>query len=446
LLAAAAVLLLTGTQHAPTLFWAHRLDLLAFPIFLAGVVALLLGTRTLWRARAASVFALLTWPPAARIVLADPISGLTHGTARLVGTIAGHLGLAAASDHGRTLSLTNSGHTYVVHLTADARTTATLVAFVLVAACAVLVRRDPWTRALLFVGAGAAIAWVLRFVFVLLALEAGNAGRIEFMRVLLGPWLDALAVSLALLVMTVGLRARISRAVGRDIPWVRASSGRMPRAIAIFAAVAIVVAIGADTRIDRNDRLTDALGAPQLIGLSNAPTTPAGAALLSRRIVSPVPATAPADSRWTRLRYERSTDASQSVVDVIDAPTSASLDDGNLRAWYPVGWRTPVESNAVALTDGVEGNLLTFRDARGAWMAMTWLWPVDIDGHTRLERVVVMPNAESTDLSAIGSGSHWLAPRETGAVASSLRSLSIQITRAHLQHARVADGPPVVEG
>lgn len=446
LLAAAALLLLTGTQHAPALFWAHRVDLLAFPIFLAGVVALLLGTRTLWRARAASVFALLTWPPAARVVLAEPISRLTHGTARLIGTLAEHLGLADASNAGRTLTLTNAGHTYVVHLTADARTTATLVAFVLVGTCAVLVRRDPWLRALLFVVAGAATAWVMRVTFTLLALEGGNTGRIEFMRVLLGPWLDALAVSVSLLMMTIALRARISRTLGRDTPWVRASSGRMPRAIAIFASVAIVVAIGADTQIDRNDRLTTALGAPQLIGLSSAPTTPAGASLLSRRTVSPAPATAPADSSWTRLRYESSVDASQSVVDVIDAPTSTSLDDGNLRAWYPIGWRTPADSSGVRLADGVEGRLLTFHGARGVWMAMTWLWPVDINGHARLERVVVMPNAESTDLSALGTGSQWLAPQQVGPVGDSLRALSIQIARVHLAHARVSDGPPVVEG
>jgi hypothetical protein len=342
------------------------------------------------------------------------------------------------------LTFTSSGRAYTVHLLADARTTSTLVAFVLVATATVLVRRDPRRRALLFVGLGALAAWVVRTLLVLGGLGAGQIGGIALTRVLLGPWADAAAVGVALAVMSSSLRAPVARVAGRDVPWVRAATGRMPRVIAAFAAVAIVVAGVTDVQLDRNDRLTSPLGTPQLVALSSAPTAPTGAELVSRRIVSPVPATVPAHARWTRLRYRTAVDERQSIVDVIDAPSSTSLDDSNVRAWYPVGFRTRAQSTHLRLTDDVDARQLTFRGPRGTWLAITWLWPVAVDGHTRLERVVVMPGAEPTALSAGGNAAPWLGPQQVPAVTAALRRMSERLAQAHLERARIADGPPAV--
>ncbi len=44
------------------MFWVYRIDLLTLPIFVAGAVAVIFGTRVLWRQRLAVLFLFLAWP------------------------------------------------------------------------------------------------------------------------------------------------------------------------------------------------------------------------------------------------------------------------------------------------------------------------------------------------------------------------------------------------
>jgi len=55
-----------------------------------------------------------------------------------------------------------------------------------------------------------------------------------------------------------------------------------------------------------------------------------------------------------------------------------------------------------------------------------------------------MPDAEPTDLSAVGASSNWLDARQVPGLRAELRRLSTRIAQNHLSHARVPNPPSVV--
>lgn len=62
LLGLATTTVLFLPQSLSLFFWSWRLDMLALPLFLAGAVTLLCGSRTLWRYRLPLAFLFLAWP------------------------------------------------------------------------------------------------------------------------------------------------------------------------------------------------------------------------------------------------------------------------------------------------------------------------------------------------------------------------------------------------
>ena len=96
LVAALAVVVLLPRQLS-TLFWTYRIDVLALPLHAAGLVALLFGTRALWRLRSVIGLLAVAWP-APWLLLTDawaeraPSSGaLTVATALCFPVVAGVL-------------------------------------------------------------------------------------------------------------------------------------------------------------------------------------------------------------------------------------------------------------------------------------------------------------------------------------------------------------------
>ena len=66
--------------HLGDIYWVNRVDLLSLPIFVAGVVTLLFGTRVLWRQRAAVLYLFLAWPWPYTAILLGTLGGFTDIT------------------------------------------------------------------------------------------------------------------------------------------------------------------------------------------------------------------------------------------------------------------------------------------------------------------------------------------------------------------------------
>ncbi|TMK45908.1 MAG: exosortase/archaeosortase family protein, partial [Actinobacteria bacterium] len=77
-----------------TMFWVWRIDLLSFPLFAAGTVALVFGVRALWRMRAAIAFLLLAWPLPYTTVLDRWLAGFTNVTIAALRFLVGRIPLA----------------------------------------------------------------------------------------------------------------------------------------------------------------------------------------------------------------------------------------------------------------------------------------------------------------------------------------------------------------
>ena len=62
LLVGAVAFNVIGPVRLSTMFWLWRLDIVTLPLFTAGVIALLFGTRVMWRLRVPILFLILAWP------------------------------------------------------------------------------------------------------------------------------------------------------------------------------------------------------------------------------------------------------------------------------------------------------------------------------------------------------------------------------------------------
>ena len=60
------------------MFWVYRIDLFTLPFFVAGAVAIIFGTRVLWRQRLAILFLFLAWPYPYQKVLLGVLDAFTN--------------------------------------------------------------------------------------------------------------------------------------------------------------------------------------------------------------------------------------------------------------------------------------------------------------------------------------------------------------------------------
>ena len=73
-----ALLVLPG--RLGSLYWVWRLDLLTLPVFVAGVVCLLFGTRAVWHQKAPILFLLLAWPQPYVWIIEHALDGALSST------------------------------------------------------------------------------------------------------------------------------------------------------------------------------------------------------------------------------------------------------------------------------------------------------------------------------------------------------------------------------
>lgn len=90
LLGAAWFVLVVMPHRVPDRYWELRVDVLSFPLFVAGVVAILFGVRALWRWRASVLILVLCWPPLYDLIPGPWVRGDTglgpFAVERIVGT------------------------------------------------------------------------------------------------------------------------------------------------------------------------------------------------------------------------------------------------------------------------------------------------------------------------------------------------------------------------
>ena len=95
-MAAGAITLLLP-HHMSSTYWQWRVDLLAVPLFIAGLLAIVFGVRVLWRQRFPILYLLLALPALYTVVLNSVLLWYTNFTVTVLDGIVAHVAVAVVT-------------------------------------------------------------------------------------------------------------------------------------------------------------------------------------------------------------------------------------------------------------------------------------------------------------------------------------------------------------
>src|SRR5438445_3109590 len=268
-----------------TMFWVWRIDLLSFPLFAAGTVALVFGVRALWRMRAAIAFLLLAWPLPYTTVLDRWLAGFTNVTIAALRFLVGRIPVAqpVMGEDGSLFAVTHAGRQFVVSVASACSGANGMVGVILVGVAFIAVvegRRLP--KAIWLLG-GTAVLWLLNLGRVLLIFAVGQRwgehAAIDSFHPYIGLVVFNLGVALMILVMPAfGLHVR-GRERARSTMDAGVAAGRTERIrravrdgrVALVVITLAAASLGAaNSGLARYGLVASELGKPRLVGFSQS--------------------------------------------------------------------------------------------------------------------------------------------------------------------------------
>lgn len=402
--AAAVLLWLPGLMSAR--FWVLRLDLVALPLFAAGVVVLLFGTHALWRLRLPLAFLLLAWPVPWVRLLGPALDGMTAATAAVVRRAADAMALATplpGNDAGFRVG--EGVRAFDVTVASSCSGVNSALGFLLVggAFLAVLAGHRRGRIAWLLVGVG--VTLTANVIRILLLLAVGRSYGEDAALGLLHSSLGIATLGIALLVMGLlapvfGLRTR-RPAVTADWPVLLAAATRRQRVrLAAVGLVAVPLAI-ANSGFGAYSVLADAAGAPRLAAFTGAPVQLSGWRAEERESFKWARTYFGANSTWTRYAYTGSAGATI-WADAVLTSDGAAFDAYGVEACYRFHGYGVNAVDRVGLGAGLTATSLSYADPdRGGWVVVSWIWPVRTPGGDRWERVTLLRAGRAEDAAGL---------------------------------------------
>ncbi len=403
LVVAALVGLVLLPARMSVVYWLWRIDLLTMPLFVAGVVALLFGTRMLWRTKAAVLFLFLAWPVPARWLVSTFLDPLADITARIVGIVVGIVPIADKVPGDVTaFQIPYGAEGFRVQVASACSGANGLVGFLLVAGAIALALDGRRRRKFLWLVSGALLVLALNVVRILLIITVGRfAGQTASVDVL-HPIVGLLTFNVGVLVMVLqahrfGLYLRMSSGPSRT----RAVLAGVPRARRALVMLVPLALLGGffDHRLTDYDPIASSVGTPRLAGFARSATRPPGfeAQVVStfdngRRFFGQ-------DSVWLRYAFRGTgtPDLASDVAPLADVITTSNLQafsDFGLEACYQFHGYDMDGVRQVDLGNGVIGTVLRWSDPNNGlrWTTLYWIWAVRQGGQIRYERVVLLLN------------------------------------------------------
>jgi exosortase/archaeosortase family protein len=396
------VILRVSPSAGTPIGWQWRIDELARPFFAAGAVTLLLGLRTLWRARVVFVFLLLAWPPPWLWLLDHTLPTITGATRAALSVLPAAVVPAHQITGGDgSQFLVHHGTTgFILSVASACGGASGLTAWIVVgtALCAVLdgavVNKVAWLVA------GAALNWTLNVGRITLIFAAGHRYGEQAALAGLHPWLGYLALGVGSLAMW-GLLGRFGLRVpvrpprqARRLSYDRGAAA-VPRAYAaaIMLAVAALVMSAGVARLARSAPLATVDG--------EATVAPFAATDLPRGWTSSLPRSfgfaKPEfgdDSTWTRWFVTPPPGRDLTATIWLDDVTTSDL---NSLATYTVPACYGFHGEAfggvgtVQIGAGTPAELLSHREGGMQWLSLDWVWPVvDPTNSHRYERLTLL--------------------------------------------------------
>jgi exosortase/archaeosortase family protein len=405
LIATSLLVLVVLPAQMSTFFWLYRIDLLALPIFVAGAVVWLFGSRTLFRVFPAVLLLFVAWPVPFRLALARFLDGFTSLATSVVTHIVSVVPLASPLPNVEAgFRVPTPSGSFKVVVATECSGANGLLGFLLIAGVLMILANGSSRRKLAWLAAGSVVVWVFN-LFRILSIFA--VGRLWGERVAIDgfhPYVGLVTFSIATLIAVWfmpwfgigfggGRRSRadltdsIHRAVPR--PW--------------FAAAGLVVVAlvaGAFNSDLRNvNPVASALGAPRVIPFGRLSEPAPG---FDSQVVDHFDWAARFfgdDSDW--IRYQLSgpgtTTLGSDIPVTVDVVTTTQLElfnDFGVEACYRFHGYDVQGVEQVDLGRGQIGSMLSWHDPVSPirWTALYWYWPVagGTGSAQRYQRVVML--------------------------------------------------------
>jgi len=404
-----------------TQFWIWRIDLLTLPLFVAGVISLLFGVRTLWKYRFGVGFLFLAWPYPYTLALDRWLNSFTELTITSLDKVLEFIPLAAkVAGSDTNFQVLKNGHDVTMSVASACSGANGLLGFGLVASAFLLVLDGSKKRKATWLLVGGLLVWVLNLARIMVIFwAAGQWGE----RVAIDgfhPFIGLIVFNLAIVVMVFalkpfGLRIRTQSAKSSDphTATPRVSAPYRPRARMAMSCLAVVgVGVGVfNGQLRDYDRIADSLGSPRLASFETSQETPDGWSLQQVAEYPEYQRFFGDGSQWLRYRYTSTgvnADGSAPefvanvpiIADVIDTPDRAALDAYGIEQCYTFHGYEISGRQSVDLGEGLFGGMLTWTqtDTNYTYTTLYWHWPIKTGSGTRYERVTLVMNDQPTNV------------------------------------------------
>jgi exosortase/archaeosortase family protein len=425
LLMVAAAITVLLPHHLSSTYWQWRVDLLAVPVFVAGLLAVVFGVRVLWRQRLPVLYLLLALPALYTVVLNSALLWYTNFTVSVLDKIVAHVQVAAATGlPGDALfTVTHHGRSFVLQVVTACSGVDGLVGFLLIGLLFAAMVSGPLLRKSAWLLSGLPLLWAInlgRMLFIFwVGKEWGETIALDVFHPFIGLVTFSAGVTFwALSHKWLGLRIRgfssnPSPPAGGAPK--HANYARAAVAVPAIAAATIVVVIASvvvgigDNNLKAYNLIENAVGQPRLVSFLLTPArVPGWTSAFDQEFTNGEPEFGPT-SLWYRYLYRQTSNTApfrSSVpvfADVINAPGIAGFSAFTIQDCYTFhGWdeRGTVDEN---LGGGIVGQALSYDSTQyGDWSLVYWIWPVNgtagEPSASRYERVVlyVQDNGEAS--------------------------------------------------
>jgi exosortase/archaeosortase family protein len=400
------------------LFWLRRMDLLSFPFFVAGLVAIIFGTRTLWRQKVAVLYLFLAWPWPYTTILLGTLDGFTNVT--IAGLTAAlkvvHLGTPIGPASSGLFQITHHGVSFPVSVVTACSGVDGMVGFFLVGAAFACVVRGPRLRKAIWLACGLFLLWVTNLGRLLLIFWAGRKYGEQVALSVLHPIAGLVIFNIGVLLMVLLLKPMglsLRRLSSTD--WIPPHPPKGSKPPPLFMAAALVVAVTVllnvnNTSLKSFDIVAGAAGEPKLSSFLADPATPVGWQRQFAEEFFNGKSLFGNSSRWFRYEYfdQGGGDLSANVpitADVINAPNVSSFGAYGVEACYDFHGYKLRDVAQISLGHGINGQSLSYTTQSGEdWSIVYWIWPVRNGAQTRYERVILyMQNTRFEQIRISGS-------------------------------------------
>lgn len=397
-------------------FWVWRIDLMSFPLFVAGAVALLFGTRALFRQKLTVGYLLLAWPLPYTLFLLQVLNGFTNVTLAVLSKLVTVFPVASQipSTDGSLFQVSHHGTTFPLSVVSACSGVDSVVGFLLVGSAFAALVTGPRIRKALWLVGGMALLWAINVGRILFIFWAGQQWGEHTAINILHPFIGLITFSSGVIIMMLvmpllGLKLGFSTAPVVSAVGKRLAVPNILPAVGLVLVGAMVLGVS-NTNLKSYDLVANSAGEAKLASYSADPATPAGWAVNYETAYTWAAPYFGDKSSWLRYLYT-SNGAGGNLsatlpitADVINTTDLQSFSAYGVEACYNFHGYTIRDVATVSLPGGITGQALSYSTgASGVWTIVYWIMPIKSAGATHYERVILY--LQGTAQSHIGSSS-----------------------------------------